>query len=71
MTSHITSELACVCWRHSRMAITNHFATVFWLLSGVASCFISRFISGFIRDHREGAQVFSVRSVICVAGLDL
>gem|GEM_PF-5350191 len=26
------------------MAITTHLATVFWLLSGMASCFTSSFI---------------------------
>jgi hypothetical protein len=30
------------------MAITNHLATVFWLPSGMASCFTSSFISCFI-----------------------
>jgi hypothetical protein len=30
----------------SRMAITNHLATVFWLLSGMASCFTSSYTRG-------------------------
>jgi len=33
--------------------ITNHLATVFWLLSGMASCFISRMASGSINDGLE------------------
>ena len=45
------------------MAITNHLATVFWLLSGMASCFTSSFIKG----QRVGATASRlIISVFCL-----
>jgi hypothetical protein len=41
----ITSDLAGVFWQ----PITSHLATVFWWLSGLASSFISRMASCYIR----------------------
>jgi hypothetical protein len=43
----ITSDLASVVCSPSRMAITNHLATVLWLLSGMASRFNSGSIKSF------------------------
>src|SRR5450756_3001160 len=39
-----------------QIAITNHLATVFWLPSGMASCFTSRFISSY-------AEVFTMEKI--------
>jgi hypothetical protein len=42
--------LAAVVTLPSRMAITNHLATVFWLLSGMASSSISSFTRGLLHS---------------------
>src|SRR5450759_3294685 len=50
MASCFTSQMASSptsCFT-SQMAITNHLATVFWLLSGMASRFTSSYTSSFI-----------------------
>jgi glutaminase len=44
-TTVITNDLAVVVGQPSQMAITNHLATDFWLLSGMASSFTSSSIS--------------------------
>ena len=56
----ITSDLP-VCWL-SRLAITNHLATVFWLLSGMASRSTSSSISSSIRrrSRRGNPECFVI-----------
>src|SRR5450759_61147 len=41
--------------------ITNHLATVFWLLSGMASCFISGMASSFISKSPTPSKLSSAQ----------
>src|SRR5450759_2026673 len=67
-TKLITSDLAGVVCQLSRMAITNHLATVFWLLSGMASRFTSGFISSPISSFIRTGLLFALLLACSWAG---